>query len=62
MGIVHRADTIQTQAVSQNGSSGDPLFDDNGQFIGVLVGGTVDEPNFAMSIDEIRDFVFSSLH
>ncbi len=61
MGIVHRANTIQTQPDSRNGSSGDPLFDQDGQFIGVLVGGTVDEPNFAISIDEIRDFVFSSL-
>ena len=61
MGIVHRANTIQTQPGSRSGTSGDPLFDQDGQFIGVLVGGTVDEPNFAISIDEIRDFVFSSL-
>ena len=61
LGIVHRASTIQTQTVSNNGSSGDPLFDEDGQFIGVLVGGNVTEPNFAISIDEIRDFVFSFL-
>lgn len=61
LGIVHRASTIQTQTVSNNGGSGDPLFDEDGQFIGVLVGGNVTEPNFAISIDEIRDFVFSSL-
>ncbi len=61
LGIVHRASTIQTQTVSNNGSSGDPLFDEDGQFIGVLVGENVTEPNFAISVDEIRDFVFSSL-
>lgn len=61
LGIVHRASTIQTQTVSNNGGSGDPLFDEDGQFIGVLVGGNVTEPNFAISIDEIREFVFSSL-
>jgi S1-C subfamily serine protease len=61
LGTVHRASTIQTQPVSQNGSSGDPLFDEDGQFIGVLVGGNVDEPNIAISIDEIREFVFSFL-
>ncbi len=61
LGIVHRASTIQTHSVSNNGGSGDPLFDEDGQFIGVLVGGNVTEPNFAISVDEIRDFVFSSL-
>ncbi len=61
LGIVHRASTIQTHTVSNNGSSGDPLFNEDGQFIGVLVGGNVTEPNFAISVDEIRDFVFSSL-
>lgn len=61
LGIVHRGSTIQTQTVSNNGGSGDPLFDEDGQFIGVLVGGNVTEPNFAISIDEIREFVFSSL-
>jgi len=61
LGIVHRASTIQTHTVSNNGNSGDPLFDEDGQFIGVLVGGNVTEPNFAISVDEIRDFVFSSL-
>lgn len=61
LGIVHRGSTIQTQTVSNNGGPGDPLFDEDGQFIGVLVGGNVTEPNFAISIDEIREFVFSSL-
>jgi S1-C subfamily serine protease len=61
LGIVHRASTIQTETVSNNGSSGNPLFNEEGQFIGVLVGGNGTEPNFAISIDEIRDFVFSSL-
>jgi len=61
LGIVHRASTIQTQTVSDNGSSGNPLFNENGQFIGVLVGENGSEPNFAISIDEIREFVFSSL-
>lgn len=61
LGIVHRASTIQTHIISNNGSSGDPLFDEDGQFIGVLVGGNGTEPNFAISVDEIRDFVFSSL-
>ncbi len=61
LGIVHRASTIQTETVGNNGSSGDPLFNEDGQFIGVLVGGYGTEPNFAISIYEIREFVFSSL-
>ncbi len=61
LGIVHRASTIQTETVSNNGSAGNPLFNEEGQFIGVLVGGNGIEPNFAISIDEIRDFVFSFL-
>ena len=61
LGIVHRASTIQTETVGNNGSPGDPLFNEDGQFIGVLVGGNGTEPNFAISIDEIREFVFSSL-
>ncbi len=61
LGIVHQASTIQTHTVSYNGSSGDPLFDEDGQFIGILVGRNGTEPNFAISVDEIRDFVFSSL-
>jgi S1-C subfamily serine protease len=61
LGIVHRASTIQTETVSNNGSSGNPLFNEEGQFIGVLVGENGSEPNFAISIDEIREFVFSFL-
>ena len=61
LGIVHRASTIQTQIVSNNGNSGNPLFNEEGQFIGVLVGENGSEPNFAISIDEIREFVLSFL-
>ncbi len=61
LGMVHRADTIHTQTISNTGSSGEPLFDRRGQFIGLMVGGAVDEPNFAVSIDELRKFVFSAL-
>ena len=61
VGTIHRATTIRTQNVRSNGSSGDPLFDEDGQFIGMLVDTTGTEPNFAISVDEIRDFVFSSL-
>ena len=61
IGTVHRAATIHTEAVDNSGNSGDPLFDSNGQFIGVLVGSSRTGSNFAISVDEVRNFVFSSL-
>ena len=58
---IHRGATIHTEAVDSSGNSGDPLFSSNGQFIGMLAGSSKTGSNFAISVDEIRNFVFSSL-
>jgi S1-C subfamily serine protease len=60
-GTLHRAATIHTAAPDDSGSSGDPLFDAHGKFIGLLAGSSSAGNNFAISVDEIRSFVFSSL-
>lgn len=61
MGTLHRAATIHTATTDDSGSSGDPLFEANGRFIGLLAGASSAGNNFAISVDEIRGFVFSSL-
>ena len=60
-GIVHRATMIQTQTVISFGSSGAPLFDGNGRLIGILVSTAGPGLNFAIAIDEVRDFIMSAL-
>jgi S1-C subfamily serine protease len=60
-GSVHRATMIQTQTVVSFGSSGAPLFDGNGRLIGVVVSSAGPGLNFAIAIDEVRDFILSAL-
>ena len=60
-GTVHRATMIQTQTVVSFGSSGAPLFDGNGQLIGILVSTAGPGLNFAIAIDEVRDFILRAL-
>jgi S1-C subfamily serine protease len=61
IGTIHRAATIHTDVVDGIGSSGDPLFDANGRFLGLLAGSSITGSNFAITVDEIRKFVFSSI-
>ena len=61
MGTLHRAATIHTATVDDSGGSGDPLFDTKGRFIGLLAGSSRAGDNFAITVDEIRAFVFSAL-
>ena len=56
-GTVHRATMIQTQTVVSFGSSGAPLFDGNGRLIGIVVSSAGPGLNFAIAIDEVRDFI-----
>jgi len=60
-GTVHRATMIQTQTVVSFGSSGAPLFDGNGRLIGIVVSSAGPGLNFAIAIDEVRDFILSAL-
>ena len=60
-GSVHRATMIQTQTVVSFGSSGAPLFDGNGRLIGIVVSSAGPGLNFAIAIDEVRDFILSAL-
>ena len=60
-GTVHRATMIQTQTVVSFGSSGAPLFDGNGRLIGIVVSSAGPGLNFAIAIDEVRDFILSGL-
>jgi len=60
-GAIHRDTLIQTLTVTGQGIGEGPLFDKNGRFIGVLVGTSGEELNFAIAIDEVREFVFSFL-
>lgn len=61
VGTFHRATAIQIQTPAGLESSGDPLFDENGHFIGVFVGTSSAGLNFAITIDEVREFVFNVL-
>ena len=60
-GKVHRSTMIQTQTVVSFGSSGAPLFDGNGRLIGIVVSTAGPGLNFAIAIDEVRDFILSAL-
>ncbi len=60
-GKVHRATMIQTQTVVRFGSSGAPLFNGNGRLIGIVVSTAGPGLNFAVAIDEVRDFILSAL-
>jgi len=61
IGTIHKATLIQTQAVISFGSSGAPLFDANGRFIGVLVSTIGPGLNFAIAIDEVQQFILGAL-
>jgi S1-C subfamily serine protease len=56
IGTFHRATTIQIQTLSGQGSSGDPLFDVKGHFIGLIAGSSSSRPKYAIATDEIREF------
>ena len=57
----HHATVIQIQSLGVQGSSGDPLFDENGHFIGVFSGTSSEGLNFAITVDEVREFVMNVL-
>ncbi|MFQ5539443.1 MAG: serine protease [Candidatus Binatia bacterium] len=59
IGTFHRATTIQIQTLSGQGSSGDPLFDVNGHFIGLIAGSSSAIQKYAIATDEIREFAIS---
>jgi S1-C subfamily serine protease len=60
-GITHRATLIQTQTVISFGSSGGPLFDDNGRLIGILVITKGPGLNFAIAVDEVEQFSVAAM-
>jgi len=60
-GSTHRATYIQTQTVISQGSSGGALFNYNGQLIGVLVATLGPGLNFAIAVNEIQEFIKSTL-
>jgi len=60
-GTTHRATYIQTQTVISEGSSGGALFNYDGQLIGILVGSLGPGLNFAIAINEIKEFIKSTL-
>ena len=55
----HLAEVIQTQTPISPGSSGGPLFDENGMIIGVntFTSTTAQNINFAVAVKEVADFV-----
>lgn len=60
--IPHRYNLIQTQTPINPGNSGGPLFNMNGELIGVNTwGSTVSQNiNYSVSIDEVRDFLYNA--
>ena len=52
----HSATVIQTDAIITQGSSGGPLFDENGNWIGVIYGGdqSVSGISFAIAIEHVK--------
>lgn len=60
-GTVHRATVIQTQTTVGHGSSGGPLFNSKGELIGVIAGGKAPGLNFAIAVDEVREFLLSAV-
>lgn len=60
-GTFHRANAIQIQSFAGQGYSGNPLFDENGHCIGVFAGTSREGLNIAITVDEVREFVFSVL-
>ncbi len=58
-GVVHRAKIIQTQTPVNPGSSGGPLFNDQGQLIGInsFVRTGTEGLNYAVAVDEIKAFL-----
>jgi putative serine protease PepD len=61
LGAFHRASGIQILTPTGRERSGDPLFDINGNFIGLFSGSSSTKLNFVITIDEIREFVLSAL-
>lgn len=57
--VKHRADVIQTQTPINPGNSGGPLISDAGKLIGVnsFKAGDSEGLNFAVSIDDVRNFL-----
>jgi S1-C subfamily serine protease len=57
--IRHKASVIQTQTPINPGNSGGPLVSDSGRLIGVnsFKSGDSEGLNFAVSIDDVRDFL-----
>ena len=60
-GSVHRSTYIQTQTVISQGSSGGALFNYNGQLIGILTATLGPGLNFAIAVNEIQEFIKSTL-
>lgn len=60
-GVAHKATLIQTQTVISFGSSGGPLFDENGRLIGILASTVGPGLNFAIAIDEVQQFTLGGL-
>jgi len=60
-GTLHKSTIIQTQTVISSGSSGAPLFNQNGRLIGILFAMKGPGLNFAIAIDEVRDFILRAL-
>jgi hypothetical protein len=57
-GSHHRANVLQMQTAINPGNSGGPVFDDNGQIVGLVAMSQEGQNlNYAISADEIRTFL-----
>ena len=63
MGVVHKADVIQTQTPINPGNSGGPLFSSLGKMIGVnsFVDSEGDGLNYAVAISAVMEFIESGI-
>jgi S1-C subfamily serine protease len=58
-GKIHKATYLQTQTVISHGSSGGALFAYDGQMVGILVASLGPGLNFAIAVNEVKEFVIS---
>ena len=63
MGVIHKADVIQTQTPINPGNSGGPLLSDKGGLIGInsFVDTEGDGLNYAVAVTSVMDFITSGV-
>ena len=60
-GVKHQATIIQTQTPISFGSSGGPLFDQQGRLVGLNTWGRAAGLNFAVAVNEVNTFIFNAI-